>query len=336
MASPAFGAAGTRTSVTNTANVPRPSVSEGDLMVMFYSITSSDADFAPPGDWTLIQNRDPDDLFQSEGGAYYKVAGASEGANYSITISGQGGGNNVGEVIILSWTGVDTTTPVQVSAEQENASSTNVACPSVTTTSADTTLVCYYFNKGGGAVTFTPASGMTERHDGGLGTSPPFSIADLAVASAGATGTKTATASTAIESYTLSFAVASVAADTTIRPNSDVSITGWTSTGASVFVVIDEATADDADYATSPAITGSGQPAILGLSNGPLAAGDWAPRVRANVSAGTCTMRLTLVNDSNVSQGTVDVTVTTTITTYNPKITTTGSATRLKIEFLTT
>jgi hypothetical protein len=208
MASPAFGAVGTLTAVNGTTNVPRPSVSEGDLMVMFYSITSSDADFAPPGDWTLIQSRDPDDVFQSEGGAYYKVAGPSEGANYSVTVSGQGGGNNFADVIIASWTGADTTTPIEVSAEQDNASSTNVDCPSVTTASTDTTLVCYYLTRGS-AATFTPPSGMTERHDGTTGGSPAFSFADVAVASTGATGTKTATASTAIESYALSFAIAS-------------------------------------------------------------------------------------------------------------------------------
>jgi hypothetical protein len=119
-----------------------------------------------------------------------------------------------------------------------------------------------------------------------------------------------------------------------IIPNADVSVTGWTTTpSGTVSSVIDEATADDADYATSPAITGTGQPAILGLTNAPLAAGDWAPRIRANVTAGTATMRLSLVNSSNVSQGSVDVTVNTTITTYNPRITTTGDAHRLKVEF---
>jgi hypothetical protein len=225
MASPAFGAAGTHTSVNGTTNVPRPSVSEGDLMVMFYSVTNSDADFIPPGDWTLIQNVDADSVFSSEGGAYYKVAGASEGANYSVTISGQGGGNNAGEARILSWTGVHTA-PVEVSAEQENASSTSVECPSVTTTSTDTTLVCFYFNKGGGAVTFTPPAGMDERHDTTNSTSPPFSVADVAVASAGATGTKTATASTAIESYALSFAIASQAASS----GAEEALTGSSST----------------------------------------------------------------------------------------------------------
>lgn len=127
--------------------------------------------------------------------------------------------------------------------------------------------------------------------------------------------------------------VSSSAFDAVIRPNADVSVTGWTSTGATVYEVIDEATPSDADYATSPAITGTGAPAILGLKNGPLAAGNWSPPVRAAVSSGTATLRISLVNDANAAQGSVDITVNSTITRYDPTITTTGQATRIKFEF---
>jgi hypothetical protein len=120
------------------------------------------------------------------------------------------------------------------------------------------------------------------------------------------------------------------------RPNSDQTTTGWTSTAGTFFSVLDETTPSDADYVTSPTITGTGSKLIVGLSNGPLAAGKWTTPVRANTSAGTATLRVSLLNDSNDSQGSVDITgVTTTITRYDPQITTTGSATRLALEFIT-
>jgi hypothetical protein len=119
------------------------------------------------------------------------------------------------------------------------------------------------------------------------------------------------------------------------KPISDVSITGWTSTGATVYEVIDEDTPSDADYATSPAITGSGQPAILGLQNTPLAAGTWAVAVRAAASTGTPTLRVKLLNDSNAEQGSADVVVSTTPTRYDLTITTSGAATRISFEFIT-
>lgn len=119
------------------------------------------------------------------------------------------------------------------------------------------------------------------------------------------------------------------------KPISDISVTGWTTTGGAVYSVIDEDTPSDADYATSPAITGSGQPAILGLQNTPLAAGTWAVAVRAAASTGTPTLRVKLLNDSNAEQGSTDVVVSTTPTRYDLTITTSGAATRISFEFIT-
>jgi hypothetical protein len=120
------------------------------------------------------------------------------------------------------------------------------------------------------------------------------------------------------------------------RPNGDNTTTNWSSTAGTFFSVLDEETPSDADYVTSPTITGTGVPLICTLSNGPLSAGTWTVPLRANTSAGTATLRVSLVNDSNASQGSVDITgVTTTITRYDPQITTTGAATRIQFEFVT-
>lgn len=119
----------------------------------------------------------------------------------------------------------------------------------------------------------------------------------------------------------------------TIRPSSDVTTTGWTgvSDNTNKFANIDETTASDTDYITSPSISG-GEYIIFGLS-GSLAAGSWDIRYRANFVGSSADVRITLLDGSNVSQGTSGwQTVTSTFADYTATVTTTGAATRVKIE----
>ena len=118
-----------------------------------------------------------------------------------------------------------------------------------------------------------------------------------------------------------------------IRPSSDVTTTGWTgvSDNTNKFANIDETTASDTDYITSPSITG-GEYTIFGLS-GSLAAGSWDIRYRANFVGSSADVRITLLDGSNVSQGASGwQTVTSTFADYTATVTTTGAATRVKIE----
>lgn len=119
-------------------------------------------------------------------------------------------------------------------------------------------------------------------------------------------------------------------------PSSDVTVTGWTSSaGGALYATIDEASYDDGDYIVSPTISGSTAPATFGLGS-TLAAGNYTIGIRAKTSTGTATMRVYLVNDSGTSQGvTADQTITSTYTTYSLPVTTTGSATRAKVEIVT-
>lgn len=117
------------------------------------------------------------------------------------------------------------------------------------------------------------------------------------------------------------------------RPSSDVLTTGWTGTpdNTDLYKNIDEVTASDTDYITSPTITG-GESTIMGLS-GSLVAGTWDVRYRANFTGTSADVRITLLDGSNVSQGVSSwQTVTSSYADYTAQITTTGTATRVMIE----
>lgn len=117
------------------------------------------------------------------------------------------------------------------------------------------------------------------------------------------------------------------------RPSSDVTTTGWTGTpdNTDKYKNIDEVTASDTDYITSPSITG-GESIIFGLS-GSLAAGTWDVRYRANFVGASAQVKIHLLDGSSVSQGASSwQTVTSSYVDYTASVTTTGAATRVKIE----
>lgn len=116
-----------------------------------------------------------------------------------------------------------------------------------------------------------------------------------------------------------------------VAPNSDVVTTGWASTPpGDFFDAIDEASANEADYISTP-VAGA-TPAIFGLAQ-PVDAGQQTVRVRAAVTTGTATLKVALLDSSNVVQGESATTeITTTPTQYDLTLTTTGTATRVRIE----
>lgn len=117
------------------------------------------------------------------------------------------------------------------------------------------------------------------------------------------------------------------------RPTSDVTTTGWTGVADNTnkYANIDETTASDTDYITSPSITG-GESIIFGLS-GSLAAGTWDVRYRANFVGASAQVKIHLLDGSSVSQGASGwQTVTSSYVDYTASVTTTGAATRVKIE----
>jgi hypothetical protein len=165
---------------------------ENDVMLAnIYAVGASTPTITPPSGWTLIIST-VGSASNSRLSTYYKVAGASEPANYQWTFSG--GQTNQGG--ISTYYGVNTADPIDVYGGQANTASISYTAPSVTTTVANTTLVAGFGALAGGSDnTVTPPSGMTECYDVGQDNDGPACLesADVVQASAGASGTKVAT-----------------------------------------------------------------------------------------------------------------------------------------------
>jgi hypothetical protein len=118
------------------------------------------------------------------------------------------------------------------------------------------------------------------------------------------------------------------------RPTSDVTVSGWTGSpnNTNLYDDIDESAASDSDYILSPSVSSSPGPAIFGLSPS-LAAGNYTVNLRARRTGSVGQVRALLVDGSGTTVGTSSwQSLTTTYTTYNLSITTTGTAARLRFE----
>ena len=180
---------------TLSLTINRPSgTSVGDVMIASIAVRPNTATITEPAGWTLVRRIDNANANANSLAVYYKVAGGSEPANYTWTFStstGSAGG-------IQTFSGVDTTNPINVEAGQNTANGLTHATPSVTTTAANTMIVTSHgFTS---SATWTPPAGMTEAFDaasltvpatGGISIEGNYAIQTAA----GATGTKTATAS---------------------------------------------------------------------------------------------------------------------------------------------
>jgi hypothetical protein len=117
------------------------------------------------------------------------------------------------------------------------------------------------------------------------------------------------------------------------RPSSDVLTSGWTGVpdNVNLYNNIDESVASDTDFILSPYITG-GENTIIGFTPS-VSAGTWDVRYRADYLSASSQVRIHLLDNSNVVQGSSSwQTVTGTPILYTASVTTTGTATRVKIE----
>jgi hypothetical protein len=157
-------------------------VGSGNVMIAVLTATGSGA-LTPPAGWTVIQDT-------TQGAAirqitYYRVAGSSEPASYSWSL----GSTRQASGGIIAYSGVNTAAPIDASASA-SAASGNAGASSVTTSAAnDKVIVASGFNIN---TTVTAPAGTTQRY---TMSSPSTTgeAADFTQASAGATGTKTAT-----------------------------------------------------------------------------------------------------------------------------------------------
>ena len=177
---------------SSSVTLTKPTVKQNDLILVHLSaaVTVTGAGATPPAGWTLLRF----DLEASGIGSwiYYKVAGASEPSSYSFSVSS--GINLIGD--IRAYRGIDPASPVQTSAGASVPSGTSFSSPSITTTS-DSSLVLTFYTAYA-QVSFTPPANANERYDYANAQNHWKTISgdDFLMTPAGATGTKTATAST--------------------------------------------------------------------------------------------------------------------------------------------
>ncbi len=198
----AFRAAGSATAgggvLALTISKPTGTVS-GDLMVAAVAVYASLPTITAPAGWTLVRRMDGSAFLCDRALAvYWKAAGASEPASYAWTLSASTDGSGGG---ILSFSGVDTTTPLDTEnglATPCSPSCTTTDAPSITTSFANTMVVSAHTICS--SATWTPPSGMTEAYD--VATLTPPTASGMSIegnfqkqAAAGATGTKAATPS---------------------------------------------------------------------------------------------------------------------------------------------
>jgi large repetitive protein len=168
-------------------------VALNDLLLAQVTVNGgTNTTITPPAGWTLV--RRTDNTTNVGVGSYYKVATASEPGSYTWNITSSAAPRAAGG--ILAYYGVDDSAPIDVSGGG-TGNSASVVAPSVTTTAANH-MVAGLFGSDTGT-TFTPPGGSTERYDvRNLNAAGPTSEgADFVQATAGATGTRTATAGAA-------------------------------------------------------------------------------------------------------------------------------------------
>jgi len=171
--------------LTLTINKPAGTV-QNDVMIASIGVRPNTATVTPPAGWTLVRRIDNSAGAPNSLVVYYRVAGAGEPASYSWTFStstGSAGG-------ILSFSGVNTATPIDVENGQATPVAPTHSTPSVTTTVPNAMLVASFTYSS--PLAWAPPAGMTEVVDI-VGGNQSTEINYVLQAAAGATGAKTAT-----------------------------------------------------------------------------------------------------------------------------------------------
>jgi hypothetical protein len=182
---PSFRSAST---VTNGTTVTKPAgVAAGDLLLATLEVDADPATVSGPAGWTKLLDTvgapGTGSAFHTQ--VWWKLAGASEPASYAWTVSG-GPWVDIG---LLAYTGVNQTSPIDVSSGRNAGTTSAPVTDAVTTTGANEMVVALFVNFDSG--TWTAGSGMTRRYD-----FDSNEAQDAVQAGPGPTGTRTATNST--------------------------------------------------------------------------------------------------------------------------------------------
>src|SRR6266496_1002052 len=165
---------------TLTIGLPAGTTS-GDVMVAHMIVRPAGNTITPPAGWNLVLRQDTASAISTA--SYVKVAGSSELASYtwSFGTAGEASGG------IASYIGVNTTTPVDASHAQYNASTSNVDNSGLTTTTANDMLV--YAVGITVATTVNVPAGFTQEWSTTSNSSTTSEMSQELFSSIGATGT---------------------------------------------------------------------------------------------------------------------------------------------------
>lgn len=181
------------TDSATTAVVTKPAGTiAGDLLICWVN-TDPDADPAnltPPSGWTQAGSTSTV-AGVGVSKVFTRTAGGAEGSTYTFGSDV----NTSGVWIMAAITGQDTTTPVNVGptfASSTTAGQSSQTAPSLTTTLPNCLLLCTWSSGSSSTASYTPPAGFVELQD--AWSDYQFaSTASLALTTAGASGTKTAT-----------------------------------------------------------------------------------------------------------------------------------------------
>lgn len=175
---------------TTTLVVTKPSgVIDNDVMLAFVYANDPNSAITTLAGWTKIRELSATvGNYTANHSAYYKVA-SSEGASYTWAFPS---GSTRASVVISAFTGVDTSDVVDVENGQGNDDAAGFVAPTITTT-GDNKMLIYGTCRDDGVVSNYSAmpSGMTQAIN--VSSAGAQCIAYEAFATAGATGTRTAT-----------------------------------------------------------------------------------------------------------------------------------------------
>jgi hypothetical protein len=207
------GGNGSNAPATVTPAKPAGTASTDILICIICSGGGTALTVTPPSGWTLIKKQDNGTT--SSAVAYWALGSVAS------TAFGLSGGTDAVSAIIAGYTGVDNTTPMDATGVgQNNAASTTVTSPSITTVTANTQIVFLgapYDGGRGTPGTWTTVFGTVRGNTGQRGAavdSTEVVIADAAQAAIGASGTKTETYSLSLASGAITVALRPAAAAT--------------------------------------------------------------------------------------------------------------------------
>jgi len=282
--------------------IDRPAgTSAGQTMLASIVISDDDPAYTAPAGWTLVRQDSMKDMLRQA--IYVKVAGSSEPASYTWTVPSArriAGG-------ITTFDGIDATHPVDAVNGATTSASTSVTAPAITTTMPNTILVELAAVASDG--TLTAPGGMTEGWEAaapGASTrkNTRGAVASLSYAlqaSAGSTGGRTATVSTAGRGIGVLLALRPVPAPDTSPPKTTIA-SGPAQTTTNAFATFTFSAGEPAtfqcqlDGAAAEACTSP--KTYVNLTAGDHTFAVWGTDTSGNVEATPATRSWTLSPDS--------------------------------------